>query len=72
MPTTVITYRTARGGSVTGTTATLCSACAPTRTDLVDVQYGKHDGTCDSCAHDDVSPRARDVAVNASASAFRR
>ncbi len=74
MPTTVITYRTTRGGSVTGATATLCSACAPTRTDLADVQHGRHTGTCESCHYDDVSPRAHDVAVNTSvpASPFRR
>jgi len=49
MSKTVITYRISHGGCVGPWRATLCAACARARTNLVDVQHGKHAGTCDDC-----------------------
>lgn len=46
---TVITYRTLSGNCVGPWRATLCAECAAKRTDLADVQHGRHDGTCDDC-----------------------
>lgn len=46
---TVITYRTLRGNCVGPWRATLCAECARARTDLADIQHGRHAGTCDDC-----------------------